>query len=156
MRIALFVLAGTVGLVATIGVVFVVGMRRKTPAVLEAVKWTSRATKRFVLKSAGSTTSPTAVVRHVGRTSGRAYETPVVAVPVDGGFAVALPYGMTADWAKNVLATGKASIVLHGTTHDVDGPELVAIDAVDAYFAPREQRMHKQFGVREAMRLRAA
>jgi hypothetical protein len=36
-----------------------------------------------------------AILRHVGRRSGRSYATPVVAHPVDDGFLIALPYGAT-------------------------------------------------------------
>ena len=43
-----------------------------------------------------------ALVRHVGRRSGRRYETPVNAFRVDSGFVFALTYGKT-DWVKNVL-----------------------------------------------------
>ena len=62
------------------------------------------------------------VVHHVGRTTGRAYETPIGAVPTDDGFVIALPYGSNTDWLKNVLASGQATIVHDGTSHAVTGP----------------------------------
>ncbi len=100
MQVAGIVGAALVGLVAVIGVVFVVGMRRKSRVVLDAVRRAGRLTKGLVLRTAGSAGSSTAVVRHVGRSSGRRYETPVVAVRSAGGFAIALPYGMNTDWLK--------------------------------------------------------
>ena len=75
--------------VAAIGIVFVVGMRRKSPLVLNPVRRAGRASKPFVLKSSGTPGGIASVVRHVGRASGRAYETPVSAVPTDDGFVIA-------------------------------------------------------------------
>jgi deazaflavin-dependent oxidoreductase (nitroreductase family) len=156
MQVAGIVGAALVGLVAVIGVVFVVGMRRKSRVVLDAVRRAGRLTKGLVLRTAGSPGSSTAVVRHVGRSSGRRYETPVVAVRSAGGFAIALPYGMNTDWLKNVVASGRATIAFDGDTWPVDEPEVVAIEAVNPLFDPREQRRHRQFGVRDALRMRSA
>jgi len=65
------------------------------------------------------------VIRHVGQTSGTAYETPIGALPTNGGFVIALPYGTRSDWLKNVLAKGSATIVAEGETYEVDHPTLV-------------------------------
>jgi deazaflavin-dependent oxidoreductase (nitroreductase family) len=98
----------------------------------------------LALRSAGKEGSNTAVIRHVGRRSGRAYETPVVAVQHDDSFLIALPYGQRTDWLKNVLDKGSASIVTRGHTYDVDRPEVI----------PKEQRMHRQFHVDSALQVR--
>jgi deazaflavin-dependent oxidoreductase (nitroreductase family) len=135
-------------------VIFVVGMRRKTPVVLNAVRRSGRAMKPLVLRSAGTADSPTAVVEHVGRTSGRRYDTPVVAAPTDDGFVIALPYGPNTDWLKNVLTAGRATIRFQGASHDVEHPELVDIDQVDEHFAPKEQRAHRRFQVHDALMVR--
>src|SRR5512147_1191921 len=37
-------------------------------------------------------------VRHVGRRSGKHYETPILVRPADGGFVIALTYGPEVDW----------------------------------------------------------
>ena len=74
-----------------IGIIFVVGRRAKSPLVLNAVRRSGRATKRFVLKSSGTPGGIASVVRHVGRTTGRPYETPVQAVVTEDGFVIALP-----------------------------------------------------------------
>ncbi len=57
--------------VAALGAVFVGGMRKKSPPVLNAVRKTSRAMKPLVLKSAGKPGAYVSVIRHVGRTTGR-------------------------------------------------------------------------------------
>ena len=141
---------------AGMALTFVVGMRRKTPVVLDAVRRSGRAVKPLVLRSAGQSGSPTSVVEHVGRTSGRGYETPVVAAPVEGGFVIALPYGHNTDWLKNVLAAGRATIRFDGQTYDVDRPELVDLELVDDGFGPKERRLHRQFQVRDALVVRTA
>ena len=60
-------------------------------------------TRPLAMRSAGTEQSNNSVVRHIGRRSGRSYETPVVAVEHDDNFLIALPYGTRTDWAKNVL-----------------------------------------------------
>jgi deazaflavin-dependent oxidoreductase (nitroreductase family) len=155
MEVVLLIVVLSVVAIAVLGVVFVVGMRRKTPVVLDAVRRSGRAMKPLVLRSAGSAGTSTGVVHHVGRTSGRPYETPVEAVPTDGGFAIALPYGLNTDWLKNVLAAGRATIVTDGEEHDVIHPEVVPLETVDSAFAPRERKRHRQFRVVQALRVDA-
>ena len=137
-----------------VGIVFVAGMRTKAAPVLNTVRRVSRATKPRVLKSAGTTGSPTSVVRHVGRTSGRAYATPVGVVPTDDGFVIALPYGPNTDWLKNVLAAGSATIVHDGAEHRVDTPEVVPLSDVAALFSSGNQRAFRVFGVEDGLRVR--
>ena len=69
-----------------------------------ALRRLTQATRPLAMRSAGTEKSNTSVVRHVGRRSGRTYETPVVAVEHDDNFLIAIPYGERTDWAKNVLA----------------------------------------------------
>ena len=141
---------------AVIAVVFVTGMRSKSPVVLNAVRRTGRATKGFVLPRAGIAGSPYAVIRHVGRKSGRQYETPMQPVATDDGFAVALPYGPNTDWLKNVLAAGRATLVFDGKTYEVGGPEVVPMSDADRFFSERERRIHELFRVEDCLVLRKA
>src|SRR5260370_40755436 len=96
------------------GIVFVVGIRRKSAAVVNAVRRLSRATKALPLKTAGTGDAYASLVRHVGRTSGKCYETPVHAVVTDDGFAIALPYAWGCDWVKNLLAPITAAYIYVG------------------------------------------
>jgi deazaflavin-dependent oxidoreductase (nitroreductase family) len=66
-----------------------------------------------------------AIVHHVGRQSGRAYTTPVVAWPIADGFIMSLPYGVDTDWCRNVLAAGQGTIDWHGRTYRVSRPEVI-------------------------------
>ena len=65
------------------------------------------------------------VIVHKGRKSGKEYRTPVNVFRSEDGFVVALTYGPDADWVKNVVAEGGASVVTRGRTHRVHAPELV-------------------------------
>ncbi len=62
---------------------------------------------------ARSKRGPFAIVRHVGRRSGKRYETPIFAFPVAGGFLVALTYGREVDWYRNVIAAGRCDLTWH-------------------------------------------
>lgn len=114
----------------------------------------TRAMRPLALRSAGKEGSNTSVVRHVGRCSGRTYETPVIVARHDDSFLIALPYGKRTDWLRNVLVKGSATIVTHGHAHEVDQPEVIPMAEATAYFRPREQRMHRQFHVDSALQVR--
>ena len=139
----------------TILIVFLVGMRAKSPPVLKAVRKFNRAVSNpRQMESAGTPGAYASVIRHSGRTSGRSYETPVGAVATDDGFVITLPYGSQADWLKNVLASGSAAIVNEGHTYRVDQPEIIPIEAAAADFPPRDQRSHRLFAVDQGLRVR--
>ena len=114
----------------------------------------TRAMRPIALRSAGKEGSTTSVVRHVGRRSGRTYETPVTAVQHDDSFLIALPYGQRTDWLKNVLSKGSATIITNGHTYEVNQPEVIPMAQATTYFRPREQRMQRQFHVDSALQVR--
>lgn len=68
----------------------------------------------LILRIAYGSFGPFAVVRHVGRRSGKHYETPIIVKPVADGFVFELTYGVDVDWYKNVVAAGGCTIVWHG------------------------------------------
>jgi deazaflavin-dependent oxidoreductase (nitroreductase family) len=107
-----------------------------------------------LMHDAGAPGAYASVVRHVGRRSGKTYETPVRAVTTDGGFAIALPYGQSSDWVKNVLATGAGTVVYEGATYRIDEPYVVQLAAVESSFTRRDQRAHRVFGVEECLLVR--
>jgi hypothetical protein len=73
----------TVVAFAVLATVFLVGMRAKTPAVVNRVRRFNRAvTNPRVLRSAGEPGASASVIRHVGRVSGRSYETRWVPSPL--------------------------------------------------------------------------
>jgi len=118
-----------------------------------ALRLFTKAARPLAMRSAGKQGSDTAVVRHVGRRSGRTYETPVIAARHDDSFLIALPYGERTDWLKNVLGKGSATFVINGQTYEVDRPEVIPMAEATAYFRRRDQRMHRQFHVDSALQV---
>ena len=65
-----------------------------------------------------------AVIEHVGRTSGRNYQTPVIAA-VDGDtLYVAVLYGEESDWVQNVLRAGSGGVRRGGRRYRLERPQL--------------------------------
>lgn len=142
---------------AVLAIAIVLGWRVKSPLVLGPVIGFSRAiVNPRQMRTAGTAGASTSVVRHRGRKSGRAYETPVDAVPVEGGFLIALPYGSRSNWLRNVLASGSATILRDGRSHEVDRPELLPMAEVAAHFSPSDQRGFRLLRVDECLRVRLA
>lgn len=143
--------------IVVLAVVFMVGMRTKSAPVQNAVRRMNRAYMNpRQMGTAGKPGSYASIVHHVGRKSGQPYETPIGAVRTDDGFVIALPYGTAPDWLRNVLASGSARIDHEGETFETDQPEVVPIDAAAGHFAPNDQRVHRVFGIDEALRLRVS
>jgi deazaflavin-dependent oxidoreductase (nitroreductase family) len=69
-----------------------------------------------------------AILRHTGRTSGKAYATPVVALATADGFIIPLPFGDATQWAKNLLAARGGSIRSVGREHQIGDPRIVDLE----------------------------
>jgi len=143
--------------VAAVFAVFLVGMRRKSPAVQDAVRRFNRSfTNPRVMKSAGTAGASASVIEHVGRTSRRIYQTPIQPFPTADGWLIALPYGTQADWLKNVLAAGSAVLLHDGERLDVVRPEVVPTDEIIAELPSSEQRTLRWFRVEHCLRIHRA
>jgi len=62
---------------------------------------------------------PFSLVRHVGRKSGRTFETPIIVAPVPEGFVCELTYGEDVNWYRNIVAAGGCVLVVNGVEHRV-------------------------------------
>jgi deazaflavin-dependent oxidoreductase (nitroreductase family) len=94
-----------------------------------------------------------AALHHTGRTTGRDYATPVVAVPVEGGYVIPLPYGEDVDWLKNVLAKGGATLVFDGATHELVSPEVIDASAALPLLDPQHRRVWQRYRIEHFVRL---
>jgi deazaflavin-dependent oxidoreductase (nitroreductase family) len=65
-----------------------------------------------------------ALVSHVGRRSGREYETPVNVFHVDDRYVFALTYGES-EWVKNVVASGGCAIRTRRRDVSLSDPQRV-------------------------------
>src|SRR5437764_5604275 len=77
--------------------------------------------RRFASRSRG----PFAVMRHVGRRSGKPYETTLMVWHLGEGFVIALTYGSKVDWYRNVVAAGSGTLLWHGRAYTLGIPEQI-------------------------------
>ncbi len=103
--------------------------QRRQGTLLEWVRQFHKAIlNRLILTFAGR--HAYAVLHHVGRRSGHAYATPVLAVPIADGFIIPLTFGADTDWCRNILAAGQCTLQWHGLTYTVSRPEVVEVTTV--------------------------
>ena len=88
-------------------------------------RFNQRVINPVMARMAGTRYWYTALLRHTGRRSGKSYATPLMAMRVSGGFLIALPYGTSVDWLRNVQAAGRAPLQLRGQTYVVADPVIV-------------------------------
>jgi deazaflavin-dependent oxidoreductase (nitroreductase family) len=79
----------------------------------------------MTLNFAGGRSGIWVTLTHVGRHSGRAYTTPLLAQRFGDGFLLALFYGADVDWCRNVLAAGKCTLTWHEQEYPLERPELL-------------------------------
>ena len=158
MLMLILTIAGVVVLaIVVLGLAFFLGMRAKSRLVRGAMIWFTRTVMNpMQMKSAGNPGAYAAVIKARGRVSGRLYETPIGAVVSGDGFVIALPYGTQANWVRNVLAAGTATLVHEGHTYTVDRPELVPMAGLEACFSEADQRAQRVTRVDQCLRLRNA
>jgi hypothetical protein len=108
---------------------FMLGMRARSPWLLNGVRRFNRAVSTRADGVGGHPGAYASLIRHTVRMSGGAYASPVGAVATEDGFVDALVYGWNTDWLQNVLASGSATLVHKGRTYEVDQPEIVPITA---------------------------
>lgn len=152
-RVALTIFLGALALL----VVFSLALRHGGPRTRDAIRvFNKRVLNPVMLTMAGRRHWYAAVLRHTGRRSGRAYLTPVVAVPVEGGFVIPLPYGEGVDWLKNLLAAGRATLVVHGTTYQVVSPQVLDAAVVLPMLDDQHRRIWQRYGIQRFVRLSPA
>jgi len=81
-------------------------------------------------KVARSSWGPFCIIYHVGRRSGKPYETPIIAFPTLDGFVIVLTYGSGVDWYRNICANGQCKIRFHGQVYAIK--EIVPLEPVTA------------------------
>ena len=95
---------------------------------------TNRVLRGFTSLSHG----PFAIIHHIGRRSGKPYETVIWVWKMREGFVIALTYGPGVDWYRNMQATGCGSLYWHKRLYVVGKPELIdtekALTAFPAFF----------------------
>jgi deazaflavin-dependent oxidoreductase (nitroreductase family) len=97
----------------------------------------------------------TARLEHVGRRSGRAYATPIVASEVPGGFVIPLPYGTETDWLRNVLEAGGGALIVHGRRYALSAPEVRRTAERGGELPEQKRAVARTFGIAHYLRVAA-
>jgi deazaflavin-dependent oxidoreductase (nitroreductase family) len=95
-----------------------------------------------------------AILGHTGRTSGKAYSTPIVALHTSDGFVIPLPFGDATQWAKNLFAAGRGSIRSAGRDHAIGDPRLVEGDEAAAHVPAPIRFVSRRLGLRHVVLVR--
>ncbi|GAW48006.1 putative uncharacterized protein [Nocardioides sp. PD653] len=83
---------------------------------------------------------PFSLIRHVGRKSGRVYETPVILARDVDGFVAELTYGDKVNWYRNVVAAAGCIVVYRGKEYRISQIEPCSAErGRGAYPAPFRQ-----------------
>lgn len=86
----------------------------------------------------GLSHGPFAIIHHLGRRSGKPYETVIWVWQMKEGFVIALTYGEEVDWYRNMKANGGGTVFWHKRLYKVGKPELIdtdkALQAFPAFF----------------------
>ena len=144
----------TVLAVVLLRVAAIVVFRSRQPAVLDRLReLNKRWLNPAMLYLAGRPHWYASRVEHVGRRSGRPYATPVVAVPVEGGLAIPLPYGPDVDWCRNLRAAGGGTVVRHGRRHTVSAPVVVPTDEIEPLLSAFWRRSTRPYGFASWLRV---
>ena len=106
---------------------------------------TNRILRVFVRCSRG----PFAVIRHVGRRSGKPYETVIMVWPQGEGFVIALTYGKSVDWYRNVLAAGGGTLSWHRRVYAVEKPEPIDVNTALPAFPAAFRSILRRVGLQD-------
>ena len=110
---------------------------------------------RLVKRIAGRRYVPLYVLlRQRGRRSGRAYATPVVGIRVPGGYAIPMAFGEGADWYRNIVAAGGATLRKDGTDHQLRDPAAIDPDSATSPFPEWQRPVFRALGIRRFLFLR--
>ena len=92
---------------------------------------------------------PFAIIRHVGRRSGKPYETVIWVWQMREGFVIALTYGPEVDWYRNMQAAGGGTVFWHRRLYVVGKPELIDIETALQAFPALFRLLFRTFGKQE-------
>jgi deazaflavin-dependent oxidoreductase (nitroreductase family) len=109
-----------------------------------------------IMGLAGTRWSPNfSILTHRGHRSGRAYATPVSALPRNGFFWIGLAFGEEAGWTRNVLAAGECDLRYRGAKYRLVEPVVVERTAVRSQLPAMLRIAGPVVGIHKIMRMRA-
>lgn len=105
----------------------------------KAFFWVLQRTINPVATAAARTgRGPFSLVRHVGRKSGRVYETPLIVASVPEGFVAELTYGDNVSWYRNTVAAGHCVLIVGGVEREIDAvTDYPTAEGLEAFGYPQ-------------------
>jgi deazaflavin-dependent oxidoreductase (nitroreductase family) len=148
----------SLGITSLVGVFLllsiVLGKARQQQEIRDRMRaFNKRRVNPLVLKMASNRSGVFAIIKHVGRRSGREYSTPVVAEPFEDGFIIPLPYGSDTDWYRNVVAAGTCSLVWNGQEYTLNKPEVITLSETLHAYSPMRRILFAASGIKEHLLL---
>ena len=154
MRVVAVIIGTLVGAGVVLLGLLMAGMRWQVDPVVNSLRRMNRSvTNPRVMRTAGTTRTQTSVIEHVGRNSGRTYQTPVDVIETPTTLLIALPYGPRTDWLRNVLVAGSAAVITGGDRIEVGSPAVVATADVADMIPGRTMRTLRLVGVTQCLSL---
>ena len=119
------------------------------------IRWIARPLGPLARPIAGRRWFPFyAILHHTGRTSGKPYATPVVALRAPDGFLVPLPFGDATQWAKNLFAAGTGSLTFAGREHGITEPKIIDRRDARAHLPAFVRFLASRLGLRQFILVR--
>ncbi len=96
---------------------------------------------RLTVRLARGGRGPFSLVIHIGRKSGKRFETPIIVQPTNGGFMIELTYGDKVQWYRNVVAAGGCTLLYRRHEYVVNAIQPVDASTGLAAFPPSQRRV---------------
>ena len=94
------------------------------------------------------------ILRHTGRTSGKAYSTPVVGLRTPDGFLIPLPFADATQWARNLFASGGGRLRHAGHEYEIGDPRIVERATAEAHMSRFLGFLARRLGLRQYVLVR--
>lgn len=133
------------------------GVRSGNPRVIRLVTWYHKhVTNPVMVRFFSGRSAHAALLHHVGRSSGKAYSTPLTAHRLEDTIIVPLPYGTEVDWLRNLQVAGQGVVELEARRFTVDEPEVVPADSVMSVLPPFVARLFRLHDTKQALQMHVA
>ena len=127
------------------------------PRTRSTVRSIARFINPVILRIAGRRWMPIlGILHHRGRSSGRAYATPLGMRRLGDRFVMPRTFGENAAWYLNVLAAGGAVVTYLGIDYTLIEPEVIDYATAAPAFPRYERLQFRLIGIDEYLRLRIA
>ncbi len=127
------------------------------PRSRHAVRAIARFVNPIALQVAGRRWMPiVGILHHRGRSSGRAYATPLGMRRLGDRFVMPRTFGENAAWYRNVLAARGCVVTYLGKDYTLVEPEVIDYATAAAAFPRYERLQFRLIGISEYLRLRIA